>query len=45
MVKEAVKQDGFALEYASERLKDNIDLVLIAVKYDGCCLKYASKEL
>jgi hypothetical protein len=29
---EAVKQDGHALQYASERLKDDRDIVLEAVK-------------
>ena len=46
-VLEAVKQkqDGFYLQYASEALKGDRDVVMEAVKYDGCSLQYASEEL
>ena len=41
----AVKQDGLALEYASDRLRDNPEIVKIAVKQDGFALEYASDRL
>ena len=40
-----VKQNGFALEYASEELKNDKEIVLEVVKQNGYALKYASKEL
>ena len=44
---EAVKQDGRALEYASEELRGDREVVLEAVKQDefGSTLQYASPEL
>ncbi len=42
---EAVKKNGYALEYASERLKDDDLIVLEAVKNDGYALEYASERL
>jgi hypothetical protein len=39
---EAVKNKGYALKYASERLKDDRDLLLEAVKNNALALKYAS---
>ena len=45
IVLEAVKQDGYALEYASAALKDDREIVLEAVKQDGEALKYASAGL
>lgn len=47
VVKAAVKKDGLALEYASDRLKSNYDIVKVAVccKDQGGAIKYASKEL
>ena len=39
---EAVKNKGYALKYASERLKDDRDLLLEAVKNNGVALEYAS---
>jgi hypothetical protein len=36
---------GYALNYASESLKDDKDVVLITVKYIGYSLKYASESL
>ena len=46
-VLEAVKQkqDGFYLQYASEALKGDRDVVMEAVKNDGNSLQYASEEL
>ena len=40
-----VKQDGIVLEFASERLKDNEEIVKEAVKQYGLALEYASEEL
>lgn len=42
---EAVKQDVFALEYASEELKNDKEVVLEAVKQRGSALAYASNDL
>ena len=42
---DAVTMDGFALEYASEYLKDDIELVMAAVLVDGCALQFASERL
>ena len=39
---EAVKKNGYALQYASGRLTDDKDIVLKAVKYDGFVLQFAS---
>merc|ERR1712150_253542 len=36
---------GKALRLASDEVKDNEELVIIAVKSDGCALKYASDRL
>ena len=41
----AVTQDGHALNYASERLKDDKDVVLAAVTQYGHALSYASERL
>ena len=41
----AVTQRGFLLEYASEKLKNNKDVVMAVVKKNGRALKYASEEL
>ena len=41
----AVKQDGFALEDASEELKVDREIVMEAVKHNGWALRYASDEL
>ena len=40
-----VKQDGMALYYASNELKDNGEIVKIAVKQKGWALYYASEKL
>ena len=40
-----VKQDGFALEYASADLKGDKDIVMEAVKQNGDALQYASADL
>jgi hypothetical protein len=40
-----VKQDGYALEYASEELRNDRDFMLAAVKQYGYALAYASEEL
>ena len=45
MVLEAVKQNGSALKYASEELKNDKEVVLEAVKQDGFALEYDSYEL
>jgi hypothetical protein len=42
---EAVKEYGFALEYASERFRDDKNIVLEAVKEYGKALQYASERL
>jgi hypothetical protein len=41
---EAVKNDGWALQYASEKLRADNDVVIEAVKNDRV-LSYASEEL
>ena len=41
----AVKEDGKALEYASDKLKDDKEVVLTAVKEDGWALQFASEGL
>ena len=41
----AVKQDGYALGYASQVLKGDKEVVLAAVKQDGCALQYTSQVL
>ena len=45
MVLAAVKENGEALEYASNELKKDKEVVLAAVKKHGWALDYASKEL
>ena len=42
---EAVKQDGFALQFASAELKGDREIVMEAVKQDWRALQYASAEL
>jgi hypothetical protein len=42
---EAVKQDGWALAYASETFKLDKDVVLAAVRQNGRALWYASNNL
>ena len=42
---EAVKNDGYALDYASEELKADRQIVLEVVKNKGDALEYASEEL
>ena len=41
----AVKQDGWALEYADESLKKDKEIVMAAVKQDGFALQYAATSL
>ena len=41
----AVKQDGYALEFASKSLKSDPKIVLAAVTQDGYALEHASKSL
>ncbi len=41
-IKKAIQNNGLALRFASEILKDDRDIVLEAVKYDGDALQYAS---
>ena len=45
VVLEAVKQDGYALRFASEELRGDRDVVMEAVKQNGDALQYASQEL
>lgn len=47
VVKAAVEKEGFMLEYASERLQNNYEIVKTAVSCEGQggCLRYASDEL
>ena len=45
IVMEAVKQDGRALEYATEDLKNDREIVMEAVKQNGYALYHASAEL
>jgi len=42
---EAVKQNGWALKYASEELQNDREVVLAAIKRNGVGLGYASDEL
>ena len=44
-VLEAVKQDGDALQYASEELRADREVVMEAVKQNAYALFYASEEL
>ena len=45
-VLEAVKQNGYALDYAADSLKADREVVLAAVKeYGWAALQYASEEL
>jgi hypothetical protein len=41
----AVTQYGMALQYVSERLREDKDFILAAVTQDGRALEYASKRL
>jgi len=45
VVLKAVKQDGRALQYASEPFRGDKEIVLTAVEQDGRALQYASEEL
>ena len=40
---EAVKENGYALQYASEKLKDDKDIVLEAVKENLKAFKFSSR--
>jgi hypothetical protein len=40
-----VQQNGWALQYASERIRNNKEIVLAAVQNDGLVLQYASTLL
>ena len=42
---EAVKKHGIALKYASEELRNDKEVVMVAVKEDRRALKYLSEEL
>jgi hypothetical protein len=42
---EAVQENGLALEFASERLKDDRDIVLEAVRDNGYAFVFASERL
>ena len=41
----AVAQDGRALAFAVEALKNDLGVVLAAVRQDGMALKYADDDL
>ena len=41
----AIKKSGYALKFASERLKDDKDIFLAAIKKYGYALKFASEKL
>ena len=41
----AVKSCGFALNYASDRLKNDREMLLEAVKAEGRVLEYVSDDL
>ena len=41
----AVKKNGLALQYASDRLRNNYEVVMLAVKKNGLALEFASEEL
>ncbi len=45
VVLEAVKQNGLALQFASEKLQDDKNVVLEAVKQYGRALRFASENL
>jgi hypothetical protein len=45
IVKIAVKQNGLALQFASESLKNDQEIVKIAVKQNGLALQFASESL
>ena len=45
LVKLAVQQGGYALEYASEELRADRELVKLAVQPNGLALEYAAEEL
>ena len=45
VVLEVVKQNGLALQFASEKLQDDKNVVLEAVKQDGRALRFASEKL
>jgi len=44
-VLEAVKEWGFALEFASDELRGDREVVLTAVKYNGSPFQFASEKL
>ncbi len=41
----AVSQDGLMLQFASEKLRDNCEVVLTAVRQNGRALEFASERL
>ena len=41
----AIRNNGYILRSASDRIKDDLDIVLAAVGNDGCTLDYASGRL
>lgn len=45
MILEAVKRDGSLLEYASEELKNDKEVVLGAIKNNKNSFQYASEKL
>ena len=42
---QAVAQTGWALEFATEELKGDREIVMRAVSQEGLALKYATEEL
>lgn len=43
--KKIIENNGLALKYASNELKNDKKIVLLAIKNNGNALKYASEEL
>lgn len=41
----AVKQDGRALKFASNRLKSDTDIVMAAVNQNACALEYVAEQM
>ena len=41
----AVKQDGKAIDFASDYLKRNREILMTAIKQDGNALDFASEDL
>lgn len=45
-IKQAVKQNGYAIRFASDELRDDDELVMIAMRTSGCdIIKHASQRI